>query len=78
MTRTYVRYDTGRFANDMAKLFISASHTEADKWKGEGKAKKDHVDFGFSLDLSEDNKILGSVPTTARSTTTSSIRRWPS
>lgn len=61
MTRTYVRYDTGRFANDMAKLFISASHTEADKWKGEGKAKKDHVDFGFSLDLSEDNKILGSV-----------------
>lgn len=61
MTRSYVRFDTGRFANDMAKLFISVSHTEADKWKGQGKAKKDHVDFGFSLDLSEDNKILGSV-----------------
>ncbi|WP_204306779.1 hypothetical protein, partial [Klebsiella pneumoniae] len=61
MTRSFVRFDTGRFANDMAKLFISVSHTEADKWKGQGKAKKDHVDFGFSLDLSEDNKILGSV-----------------
>jgi len=61
MTRTYVRVDTGRFANDMAKLFLSYSHTEADKWKGQGKAKKDHMDFGFALDLSPDNKILGSV-----------------
>jgi iron complex outermembrane receptor protein len=61
MSRTYLRLDTGRFMNDMAKLFVSYSHTEADKWKGEGKAKKDHIDFGFSLDLNEDNKILGSV-----------------
>ncbi|XHS76356.1 TonB-dependent receptor [Burkholderiaceae bacterium UC74_6] len=61
LTRTYVRLDSGRFMNDMAKLFISYSHTEADKWKGKGKAKKDHIDFGFSLDLSPDNKILGSV-----------------
>ena len=35
-----------------------SSHAEADKWKGVGKAKKDHIDMGFSLDLNEDNKIL--------------------
>jgi iron complex outermembrane receptor protein len=61
MSRTYLRADSGRFMDGKAKVFLSVSHTEADKWKGEGKAKKDHVDFGFSLDLSEDNKILGSV-----------------
>ena len=61
LSRSYVRIDTGRFANDMVKLFLSYSHTEADKWKGQGKAKKDHIDVGFALDLSADNKILGSV-----------------
>lgn len=61
LNRTFVRVDSGRFANDMAKVFVSYSHAEADKWKGVGKAKKDHIDMGFSLDLNEDNKILGSV-----------------
>lgn len=61
LKRTYLRVDTGRFANDMAKVFLSYSHAEADKWKGVGKAKKDHIDAGFSLDLSPDNRLLGSV-----------------
>ena len=61
LNRTFIRVDTGRFANDKAKVFLSYSHAEADKWKGLGKAKKDHIDMGFSLDLNEDNKILGSV-----------------
>ena len=61
LSRTFVRFDTGRFANNMMKTFISASHTEADKWKGAGGAKRDHFDAGFSLDLSPDNRILGSI-----------------
>lgn len=61
LKRTYLRVDTGRFAKDMAKVFLSYSHAEADKWKGVGKAKKDHIDAGFSLDLSPDNRLLGSV-----------------
>ncbi|WP_457422479.1 TonB-dependent receptor [Roseateles sp. P5_E7] len=61
LNRSFVRVDSGRFMNNMAKVFLSYSHAEADKWKGAGKAKKDHIDAGFSLDLSEDNKILGSV-----------------
>jgi iron complex outermembrane receptor protein len=61
LNRTFVRVDLGRFANDKAKIFLSYSHAEADKWKGVGKAKKDHIDMGFSLDLNADNRILGSV-----------------
>jgi iron complex outermembrane receptor protein len=61
LSRTFIRADTGRFANNKAKVFVSYSHSEADKWKGEGGAKRDHVDAGFSLDLSPDNRILGSV-----------------
>lgn len=59
--RTYVRLDSGRFANDKAKVFLSYSHAEVDKWKGVGKGKKDHLDAGFSLDINDDNKILGSI-----------------
>ena len=61
LSRTFVRFDSGRIANNLLKTFVSASHTQADKWKGEGGAKRDHFDAGFSLDLSPDNRILGSV-----------------
>ena len=61
LSRTFVRVDTGRFANDMAKVFMSYSHTEADKWKGSGGAKRDHFDAAFNFDFSPENRILGSV-----------------
>lgn len=61
MSRTFVRYDTGRFADSKAKVFVSLSHTQADKWKGKGDAKKDHLDAAFRWDLNDDNTILGSV-----------------
>lgn len=44
--KTFVRLNTGKFANDMAKLFISYSHAKSDKFKGPGIADKNHVDFG--------------------------------
>ena len=61
LSRTFVRFDSGRIANNLLKTFVSASHTQADKWKGSGGAKRDHFDAGFSLDLSPDNRLLGSV-----------------
>ena len=61
LSRSFVRFDSGRFANNMVKTFISYSHSQADKWKGAGGAKRDHIDAAFSLDLSPDNRILGSV-----------------
>jgi len=61
LTRSFVRFDSGRFADDKAKVFLSYSHTEADKWKGPGKAQKDHIDAAFRVDFDQDNTILGSV-----------------
>jgi iron complex outermembrane recepter protein len=61
LSRTFLRADSGRFADDRAKVFVSYSQTQADKWKGLGKAKRDHVDAAFSFDISPDSRILGSV-----------------
>ncbi|MDC6168580.1 TonB-dependent receptor [Paucibacter sp. XJ19-41] len=61
LTRTYVRFDSGRFFDNKMKVFLSYSHTQADKWKGKGKAKKDHIDAAFRYDIDQDNVILGSV-----------------
>lgn len=61
LSRTFVRVDTGRFADGRGKVFLSLSHTEADKWKGEGKAKRDHLDTAFRFDIDQDNVILGSL-----------------
>lgn len=59
LSRTFVRFDTGRFANNMAKTFISYSHSQSDKWKGSGGAKRDHIDAAFALDISPNSKIVG-------------------
>lgn len=61
LSRSFVRYDTGKFADGKAKVFVSYSHTQADKWKGKGGAKRDHIDAAFSYDITPDNRILGSV-----------------
>ncbi|MDD5336358.1 MAG: TonB-dependent receptor, partial [Rhodoferax sp.] len=45
-SKTFLRLDSGKFAGDRAKAFISYSKTKADKFKGPGKADKEHIDFG--------------------------------
>lgn len=45
-SKSFLRVDTGKFANDKAKAFISYTKAVADKFKGPGKADKEHVDFG--------------------------------
>src|SRR5471032_1771906 len=59
MWKTYLRLDTGKFWNDKAKVFVSYSHAETDKWKGEGKADRDHLDVGFNYDWDRFNFIHG-------------------
>jgi len=46
LTKTFVRLDTGKFANDMAKAYISYSKARVDKFKGPGRADRDHIDLG--------------------------------
>jgi iron complex outermembrane receptor protein len=61
LTKTYVRYDTGRVMDDRAKFYVAASYAQADKWKGEGDAKRDHVDAGFRFDIDRFNYITGAI-----------------
>lgn len=61
LAKSYVRVDTGRFANDKAKAFMSVSNAQADKWKGKGKADRTHVDVGFNYDWNRFNYIHASI-----------------
>lgn len=57
MYKTFVRYDTGLFDDKRTKFFISYSQAHSDKWKGKGKAKRDHIDAGFNYDWDRFNYI---------------------
>ncbi|MDE2428636.1 MAG: TonB-dependent receptor [Burkholderiales bacterium] len=61
LSKTFLRYDTGLWSDGKSRFFISASHTQADKWKGEGGAKRDHVDIGFRTDFDKFNSINGTL-----------------
>lgn len=61
ISKTYMRFDTGRFADGKAKMFLSASHAQSDKWKGAGKGDRDHVDAGFNYDWDRFNYIHGTI-----------------
>lgn len=57
MHKTFVRADTGLLSDKRSKAFISYSRAEADKWKGLGSAKRDHVDAGFNYDWDRFNYV---------------------
>ena len=59
--KTFVRYDTGRLSDGRSKGFISYSNAEADKWKGTGKAHREHVDAGFSYEWDRFNYIAATL-----------------
>jgi iron complex outermembrane receptor protein len=51
LRRGYLRIDSGKLFDDRFKFFISYSKAEADKFKGLGGAKKEHIDFNSKLTL---------------------------
>lgn len=60
-TRTFVRFDSGLWNDGKSRIFASASHTESNKFKGEGRAYRDHVDVGFRTDFDKFNSISATV-----------------
>ncbi|MBI3147685.1 MAG: TonB-dependent receptor [Betaproteobacteria bacterium] len=54
--KTFARYDTG-LRNERFRAFASYSRSEADKWRGLGGAKRDHVDAKALLSLSSGSSI---------------------
>jgi iron complex outermembrane receptor protein len=61
MYKSFVRYDTGKFADGRSKAFISVSRAKSDKWKGEGEAQRNHIDAGFNYDWDKFNYIHATV-----------------
>lgn len=57
--RLYGRVDTGKLGD--FKAFVSVSKSEANKWKGLGKADRDHLDTAMEYDLGGGNKLSGSL-----------------
>jgi iron complex outermembrane receptor protein len=58
--KTFLRADTGYLGDKVFKAFISVSKAKANKWKGNGEANREHLDFKAVLNLSPNNKITGS------------------
>lgn len=46
--RLFARVDTGRLSTD-SSIFVSASHTQAEKWRGAGDAPKGRDNFEFGV-----------------------------
>lgn len=61
MHKSYVRFDTGLLADNRTKAFISFSDAQTDKWKGKGKASRQHIDFGLNYDWDRFNYIHGTI-----------------
>jgi iron complex outermembrane receptor protein len=57
-TRMFLRGDTGKIGG--FKGYLSASKTEASKWKGSGKADRQHIDAGAEYDMGK-VKFSGSM-----------------
>jgi iron complex outermembrane receptor protein len=57
MRKTFVRVDTGYLSDNRTKAFISYSRAQADKWKGQGNAQRDHVDAGIDYDWDRFNYV---------------------
>ena len=57
--RAFARVDTGKVG--AFKGFVSVSKSEADKWKGPGRADRKHLDAAAEYDLGSSNKLSASV-----------------
>ncbi|MEY4449102.1 MAG: hypothetical protein RLZZ433_2117 [Pseudomonadota bacterium] len=59
--RTFARLDTGKFGPSNAKAFVSYSKTSANKFKGPGKADREHIDVAAEVRPSADVFLSASV-----------------
>jgi len=57
--RMFARVDTGKVGD--FKGFVSLSKSEADKWKGPGRADRKHLDAAAEYDLGSGNKLSASL-----------------
>ena len=59
-SREFVRLDTGLIGDSGIRAFVSYSHTDSDQWRGEGRVKRQHVDFKVVKEWGDGNRIAWS------------------
>lgn len=59
-TRSFLRADTGTL-DDVAKLFVSGSYTDAEKWKGAGNSPDGRTNTAFGLASPDDHDVQWSI-----------------
>ena len=58
--REFLRLDTGLIGDSGIRAFASYSHTDSDQWRGEGRVKRQHVDFKVVKEWGDGNRIAWS------------------
>lgn len=57
MYKSFVRLDTGMFANGSTKAFLSFSKSGVDKWRGDGNADRNHIDAKIVTKIAPGSQI---------------------
>ena len=55
--REFIRLDSGLIGNSGVRAFASYSHTASDQWRGDGRVKRQHVDFKAVKEWGDGNRI---------------------
>lgn len=61
LRRTFVRLDSGKLINNSTSSFISYSKSQADKWRGQGSADRNHIDLKVSTEVNHDIHLSGGI-----------------
>jgi iron complex outermembrane receptor protein len=55
--REFIRLDSGLIGDTGIRAFVSYSHTGSDQWRGDGRVKRQHVDFKAVKEWGDGNRV---------------------
>jgi len=58
--REFIRLDSGLIGHSGIRAFVSYSHTASDQWRGDGRVKRQHIDFKAVKEWGDGNRIAWS------------------
>jgi iron complex outermembrane receptor protein len=56
-SREFIRLDSGLIGDTGIRAFVSYSHTGSDQWRGDGRVKRQHVDFKAVKEWGDGNRV---------------------
>ena len=59
-TRSFLRLDSGN-VGDIARVFVSGSYTDAEKWKGKGNSPDGRINGAFGLSSPDDHAVQWNI-----------------